>query len=220
MSRRPLELEDQHLLVAHATGAAEDGLDGGVEGLDHAEADEARALPHRITMVKTYRDFIATHVDPLRQIAVDRIQTAKRLETGLLDGSARLERATFERAAAQALTEYSPPRGRATSSHYSKVDIGPPEGPFRWHNVEVRPLEHDEVHIRATLSATVHMVGEYWFNDDPTDPDSVERDWDEFDDTLVITADGIADPALKKVFSFTIANIDTDERPEPDEHGE
>src|SRR6266536_1368151 len=44
MGRRPLELEHQHLLVAHAACAAEDGLDGGVERLDHAEAHRVVAI--------------------------------------------------------------------------------------------------------------------------------------------------------------------------------
>src|SRR5512133_37739 len=44
MSCRPLELEHEHLLVAHAAGAAEDGFDGGVERLNHAEADGVVAV--------------------------------------------------------------------------------------------------------------------------------------------------------------------------------
>ncbi len=41
---RPLELVDQHLLVAQAPGAANDDLDGGVERLDRAEAHRVVAV--------------------------------------------------------------------------------------------------------------------------------------------------------------------------------
>lgn len=175
---------------------------------------EAKTLPNQLTKLRAYREFIETYINPRREVL-------GKTQSALKNGSAAAEIVVLNRAAAAALTGLRLP-GASTgmSSHYIQVQFSPPQVPIELVSVEVRPLGDSQIHLRLSFIARVGVVGEYWFNDDPKDEDSVACDWDEFDAKLLVEADAVAPVNLASVDSFTISSVESTDPDERDIHGE
>jgi hypothetical protein len=189
--------------------------DFGNEGLDAVLEAEGKGLAHGIAKRNTFRQFISEYVDPKRKIL-------EQLQRELVGSAGTAKRAVLERAVAGALRDLRiSPKQAGLSAHYSRVDIGPPTSSLELRDLEVRPLGSTQLHLRMVFIIEAPVVAEYWFQDSPQDdPESLERDWDDFTARLLVQADAVASEDLGSVESVTITSVEEAEPYERDEHGE
>lgn len=194
---------------------SKDGDFGGDE-LDAKLAAEVQPLPHKVSKLRSYGEFIKRHIDPKREVI-------KQLREDLNSGRAAQEAGALKAALRETLADFDLPRDILPDDEYYTRGRVRASDVLTLSAIDVRPTGQNQVHLRFEAIVQTEVAAEYWYRDHPDDEDSLARDWDFYTVRLRVSADAIAPAQLTSVTSITVTSVDVDNSPKesrtPDPHG-